>query len=54
MFIRANRTQVVNPGHIMKVGESAEGNLLLYFDEKVAVETSRRNSAEFRRSRTIL
>lgn len=54
VFVRANRTQAVNPGHIVKIAEGEDGNLLLHLDEKVVVEVSRRNSAEFRQRRGIL
>ncbi|MBJ7258036.1 MAG: LytTR family transcriptional regulator DNA-binding domain-containing protein, partial [Chthoniobacterales bacterium] len=51
---RANRTQAVNPEHIVKIGEDVGGNLLLHLDEKLVVEASRRNSAEFRERRALL
>ena len=54
VFVRANRTQAVNPEHILKIGEAGEGNLLLHLDEKLTVEASRRNSADFRQRRAIL
>lgn len=54
IFVRANRTQAVNMEHVTKIGEADDGNLLLYLDEKLVVEASRRNSAEFRQSRAIL
>ena len=54
VFVRTNRTQAVNPEHVVRVGEAEDGNLLLHLDEKLVVEASRRNSAEFRQSRTIL
>lgn len=54
VFVRANRTQAINPEHVVKIGETEDGNLLLHLDEKLAVEASRRNSAEFRQARTVL
>jgi two-component system LytT family response regulator len=54
VFVRANRTQAVNPEHIIKIGEATEGNLLLHLDDKLVVEASRRNSTEFRQRRVIL
>jgi len=54
VFVRANRTQAINPEHVVKIGETEDGNLLLHLDEKLAVEASRRNSAEFRQKRTVL
>jgi two-component system LytT family response regulator len=54
VFLRANRTQAVNPEHIIRIGETSEGNLLLHLDDKVMVEASRRNSVEFRQRRVIL
>lgn len=54
IFVRANRTQAVNPEHVVKIGEAGEGNLLLHLDEKLTVEASRRNSADFRQRRAIL
>ncbi|MFM8788357.1 MAG: LytTR family DNA-binding domain-containing protein, partial [Chthoniobacterales bacterium] len=54
VFVRTNRTQAVNPEHVVKIGEASDGNLLLHLDEKLVVEASRRNSAEFRQHRAIL
>jgi two-component system LytT family response regulator len=54
IFVRANRTQAVNMEHVVKISDADNGNLLLHLDEKLAVEASRRNSAEFRQQRSIL
>jgi len=54
VFVRANRTQAVNMEHVAKIADSDDGHLLLHLDDKLVVEASRRSSAEFRQSRTIL
>lgn len=54
IFMRANRTQAVNMGHISKITDAEDGSILLHLDEKLVVEASRRSSAEFRQQRSML
>lgn len=53
LFIRANRAQAVSVSHITTVKDTQNGQVLLHLGDKLTVEVSRRQSADFRNKHSV-